>query len=122
MAKKILVIDDDPTCLKMVDFVLKKKYMVKTAPNGEKGIELAKIELPDLILLDIMMPKLNGYETLEKLQGDQITKNIPVIMLTAKEKMEDVERAITLGARAYLVKPITSDPALIKKIEELLGA
>lgn len=121
MAKKILVIDDDATCLKMVDFVLKKKYSIKTIQDAEKGIEIAKQEQPDLILLDIMMPKLNGYETLEKLQADKLTKKIPVIMLTAKEKMEDVEQAMMLGARAYLVKPITSDPALVKKIQEIIG-
>lgn len=121
MGRTILVVDDESTSLKLVEFILKKKFNILTAMNGKQAIDVAKKQKPDMILMDIMMPEMNGYEALEKLQADKETKKIPVVMLTAKEKMEDVEHAMALGARAYMVKPVAGNTALVKKIEEILG-
>lgn len=86
---KILIVDDDETLCNMYAERLKaSQYQVETASNGRKGLEMAKDYLPDLILLDIMMPKMDGYEALKELRKDEKTKKIPVILLTALIKDE----------------------------------
>ena len=121
MGRKVLLVDDETTTIKMGTFLLKGKFNILTAMNGKQALEIAKKEKPDIILLDIIMPEMNGFEALEKLKEDKLTKDIPVVMLTAKEKMDDVEHAMSLGARAYLVKPLNLNTGLVKKIEEFLA-
>lgn len=102
----ILTIDDDENLLKVIEKQLNTyNYQVITALSGLKGIELAKIGNPDLILLDLMMPDMDGFAVLKQLQKDNLTKNLPVIMLTSKKSKEDVVNAMRMGVSDYVIKP-----------------
>ena len=120
MAKKILVVDDDPHIVKLVESRLKaNRYDVITAKNGIESLEKANKEKPDLIILDILMPEMDGYQTLRELKESAETKSIPVIMFTAKGQSEDVEKSYELGASDYIVKPFTP-VTLLEKIHKAL--
>ena len=115
MSKKILVVDDDKTLLKLVDGVLSLKgYQVISALDGEEGLLKLRQDKPDLIILDIHMPKMNGYAFIQEVKGSADLKSIPIIILTSKDGMEEVFR--TEGAQEYLVKPL--DP---EKLLQLVG-
>ena len=117
--KKILVIDDSPTERHvLVELLTGKGYQVITAENGEQGIEKAKAELPDLILMDVVMPGLNGYQATRTLTRDELTKNIPVIVCTSKGQETDKIWGLRQGALDYLVKPVNGEE-LLSKIEAL---
>ncbi|MEG0794161.1 MAG: response regulator, partial [Lachnospiraceae bacterium] len=103
--EKILVIDDSLLEQKILSDMLKEDYQIIGAQNGEDGIELAKREKPSLILLDIIMPGLDGFETLKKLKNDRRTMNIPVVILTAIEDEKTEERGLLKGAMDYIRKP-----------------
>ena len=118
---KILVVDDEVYILHILDFSLGAEgFEVITADNGELAIEKAKTERPDLIVLDIMMPVLDGYETLRQLKRHHETKDIPVILLTAKGRDVDKRLGFEVGATDYIVKPF-SPSRLIERIEEIIG-
>ena len=122
--KKILFIEDESAIHKTFsDALTKEDYEITSALDGEIGLRLAKEKKPDLILLDLVLPKLNGFEVLKALKADEATKAIPVIVLTNLEQMEDIQRVIDLGARTYLVKSnydLAEVVAMIKKaIEEV---
>jgi len=103
--KKILFIEDEAAIHKTFsDALSKEDYEITSALDGEIGLRLAKEKKPDLILLDLVLPKMNGFEVLSALKADEATKAIPVIVLTNLEQMEDIQKAIDLGARTYLVK------------------
>src|SRR3989344_3655008 len=103
--KKILFIEDETSLQKTInDFLTSEGFQIFSAFNGEEGLEIAKKESPDLILLDLILPKKNGFEVLSDLKNDAGTKNIPIIVFTNLEGMKDVEKAIELGATTYLVK------------------
>ncbi len=113
----ILVVDDTPENLMLMSELLKDKYTVKIAKAGEKALAIAAAEPhPDLILLDIMMPGMDGYEVCQRLKGDVATRNIPVIFLTAKVELKDEERGLKLGAVDYITKPI-SPPIVLARVE-----
>jgi DNA-binding response OmpR family regulator len=116
-----LIVDDEESFCKMVkrNLELKGDFVVEMATNGKRGIDLAKKLKPDLIVLDIMMPKMSGFEVLEKLKKDVDTITIPVIMLTAREDQESQIKAAQLYDDLYLIKPIDA-PTLKAKIEEVL--
>lgn len=121
MMKKILLVEDDENLIKSFnDFISKEGFDFKSAVNGEDGIELAKQEKPDLILLDIVIPKKSGFDVLYELKKDENLKNIPVIILTNLEEEKDIEKALSLGAYTYLVKANYSLDEIIKKIKEVL--
>lgn len=121
MSKKILFIEDESALQKTFGDVLKQEgYQMLSALDGEVGLRLVKTEKPDLILLDLILPKINGFEVLEKLKEDQETKDIPVIVLTHLEEMEDVQKAIELGAKDYLVKANYSLKEVVEKIKKAL--
>ena len=101
----ILAVDDTPANLSLLAELLHGSYRVKVATNGAKALELATTNPPDLILLDVMMPGLNGYEVLERLRADPRLRDIPVIMISAVDQIESVIRCIELGAEDYLPKP-----------------
>ena len=106
MSKKVLIIDDEPDFVDALRMRLEANgYDCITAYDGQEGIEKAKKEAPALILLDLVMPKVNGFTVLVKLKGDSKTMNIPVIILTAKTESEYALDAGRLGANDYLVKP-----------------
>jgi len=104
---KILVVDDEPSNLFLLEGLLSEEgFNVFTALNGNDAITIARTELPDIILLDIMMPRMTGIDVLELLMKDPLTSDIPVIMVTAKVEAEDVEEALRKGAVEYIKKPI----------------
>jgi adenylate cyclase len=117
----ILVVDDTPDNLALMSGLLKEKYYVKVASGGEKAIKIAQSDNPpDLILLDIMMPEMDGYEVCRRLQQDPKTRNIPVIFLTAKSQPEDEAMGIGLGAVDYIIKPI-SPPIVLARVRNHLA-
>lgn len=104
----ILIVDDTPENIDVLVGVLKERYKVKAAPNGEKALKVVEKNPPDLILLDIMMPVIDGFETCRRLKADSRFKDIPVIFLTAKTETDDIVRGFDLGAVDYLTKPFNS--------------
>lgn len=106
MPPKILVVDDDRNLLKLFKYVLEKDgFAVITAMDGESGLKLALAERPDLVMLDLKMPKLDGMEVLRKLKADPLTAAIPVVMITASAQKADAEWALREGAVGYIIKP-----------------
>jgi len=121
MDKKILVVEDDASLNRaLVEFLTEEKFEIESALDGEKGLELAASAKPDLILLDIVLPKKDGYEVLEALKKDEKTKRIPVILLTNLESQEDIMKAFEKGASTYLVKANYKLEEIVKKIKETL--
>ncbi len=117
--KKILVVDDSPTDRQyMLETLAKKGYHVVTAENGEDAIVKARAELPDLILMDVVMPGLNGYQATRQITRDDATKHIPVIMCTSKGADTDKIWGLRQGANDYLVKPVDA-AQLLAKIAQL---
>lgn len=119
--KKILFIEDESALQKTFGDLLEQEgYEMISALDGEIGLRLAKREDPDLILLDLILPKVHGFEVLKKLKQDPETENIPIIILTNLEGMEDVERALELGATTYLVKADYKLEEVLEKIRKAL--
>ena len=120
--KTILFIEDESTLQKTFgDILTQDKYKMISALDGKIGLRLAKSEKPDLILLDLVLPSMHGFEVLKKLKQDPETEKIPVIILTNLEKMEDVEEAIKLGAKTYLVKTQYRIEEVMEKVKKALG-
>jgi len=121
MIKKIVLAEDEPQIARLVEFKLKKEgYQVVSKGNGEEALAAIKAEKPDLILLDVMMPVMDGYEVLRRVKEDENLKNIPVVMLTAKAQERDVVKGIDLGAEDYITKPF--HPAeLLARVKRILG-
>ncbi len=118
--RMVLMIDDEDSSRKLVKLLLGRAgFRVLTAPNGEEGLVLAKAEHPDVILLDIMMPKMDGHETLARLKRDPDTKDIPVLMITARGADPDISLSFRLGAVYHLDKPYETKD-LLQKIEAAL--
>jgi putative two-component system response regulator len=115
----ILVVDDTPANLGMLSNLLKEQYRIRVATNGFKALELATAAPPDIILLDIMMPEMDGYEVMHRLKADPRTERIPVIFLTAKTSIEDEERGLLMGAVDFIHKPI-SPPIVLARIKTQL--
>ena len=116
--KKILIVDDDTSITLSISFVLEKEgYIVTTAVDGEEAVKKAKEELPHLIVLDIMLPKMNGFEVCKRLKANAQTREIRIIMLTAKGDEKDKRLAEELGVNGYITKPFNIDTLLseIKK-------
>jgi DNA-binding response OmpR family regulator len=106
MAHTILVVDDDPKIVRVVEINLTQAgYQVRTAADGEEALAVVAKERPDLVLLDVMMPRLDGFETLKRLKADPASTDIPVVMLTARAQDEDVFEGYGAGAQWYLTKP-----------------
>jgi len=120
--KKILVVDDSPTDRQyMLETLAKKGFQVVTAESGEDAILKAKAEMPDLILMDVVMPGLNGYQATRQITRDDATKHIPVIMCTSKGADTDKIWGMRQGANDYLVKPVDA-AQLLAKIAQLSAA
>ena len=118
---KVLVVDDEVYILHILEFSLGAEgFEVITANNGELAVEKAKAEQPDLIVLDIMMPVLDGYETCRRLKARPETKGIPVVLLTAKGREADKRLGFEAGAVDYIMKPF-SPSRLIERIGEIIG-
>ncbi|MBD3309143.1 response regulator [candidate division KSB3 bacterium] len=118
MGKRILVVDDEPSIVRPLTFVLKKSgYEVLTALNGEEGLTKARAEKPDLIFLDVMMPKKNGYEVCQALKHDPELRQIHIIILTARGVELTQEEKERIGADEFMAKPFSP----IKVVEKVHG-
>jgi two-component system, OmpR family, response regulator VicR len=119
--KKILFIEDEPTLQKELEEILNQEnFQILSSFDGTQGLEMAKKEKPDLILLDLILPKKDGFEVLKELKADDKLKGIPVIILSNLEGTGDVEKALELGATTYLVKANYELNDVIAKIKEFL--
>jgi DNA-binding response OmpR family regulator len=122
MDKKLLIVEDDLILQKTLhDFLVEEGFSVSCASDGEKGVEMAFAEKPDLILLDIVLPKKDGYEVLAAVKENEETSNIPIVLLTNLGSLADVEKALELGATNYLVKADYKLEEVTKKIKEILN-
>lgn len=120
--KKVLVVEDDFAIADNLQALLKVKgFKVSFAPDGQSAVELARKEKPDLILLDIMIPRLGGFDVCRVLKSEEKTQAIKIIVITGLGRMGDVETAFSCGAADYVIKPIDTD-RLLKKIERALGS
>jgi len=117
----VLIVDDTPDNITLLSAMLKDHYRLKIATNGMKALQIAAAApCPDLILLDVMMPEIDGYETCRRLKADRATADIPVIFLTAKIRPEDEEMGLKLGAADYITKPI-SPPIVLARVATQLS-
>ncbi len=120
MRRSILVVDDSPTERRLIANPLRQKgYQVSTANDGEEALERAKGEMPDLIVLDVVMPKKNGFQVCRKLKMSPGTKNIKIVMLTSKDQETDRFWGLRQGADAYLTKPF-AEKMLLETVADLL--
>ena len=119
--KSILIVDDEPFILKSLTFVLKREgFQVDSATNGLEAKEMIQKVRPDIVFLDIMMPKMNGMEVCEWLRNDPVLKDTYVIILTAKGQETDREKGFSIGADEYMTKPF-SPSNVVKRIREILN-
>ncbi len=121
MSPKILVADDEPNIVISLEYLLKREgYTVVTARDGQQALEVIAREQPDLVLLDVMMPKKTGFEVCQELRSNEVTQAVKVLMLTAKGRDTDVAKGLALGADAYITKPFATKE-LVQKVAEMLG-
>jgi two-component system alkaline phosphatase synthesis response regulator PhoP len=119
--KKILLVDDEPNVVKSLAFVLRKEgYDVSSAANGEDAMTMIQESKPNLMFLDVMMPKKNGYEVCQEIKSNSSLRDIHIIMLTAKGQETDKEMGLNAGADEFMTKPF-SPMVVVDKVKELLG-
>lgn len=125
--RKVLIIDDEPDNRELIDHILNDKFKVLSAQDGEEGLRVARSELPDLILLDITMPKLDGIAVCEALRSNEATRHIPIIMLTASSDVDHRIKSYMTGADDFLSKPFRPQELVarvvskIRRVEERVG-
>lgn len=120
MKKKVVIVDDDREIVELLSLALKPKgYKIITAFDGVEGVEQVQKQKPDLILLDVNLPRISGWQVQEILGSNPATASIPVILLTVKGMVRDVEEGLSRGAKGYFTKPFDIE-RVIKKIDELL--
>ena len=118
---KILIVDDEPNILMSLDFLMRKEgYQVFIARDGSEALNIVSEEMPDIIVLDIMMPNVDGYEVCQRVKGNEATAHIKIIFLTAKSKEEDIKKGHEMGADLYLTKPF-STRNLVKEVKKLIN-
>ena len=121
MPKKIMVIDDEPYIARVIKFKLEQEgYTVFSANDGLTGLEKIRQEKPDLVLLDVMMPGLTGYEVCQKIKADPQLASIPVVILTAKGQERDREEGLSVGASDYITKPFSPN-RLLELVRNMVG-
>jgi DNA-binding response OmpR family regulator len=119
--KKILIVDDEPNIVMTLEYTFKKSnYEVFIARDGQEALDILKTNYPDVIILDIMMPMVDGFATLEQIRKDANLQHTKVLFLSAKNKESDIEKGLALGADAYMTKPF-SIKKVVEKVEELLN-
>ncbi|MDA0176395.1 MULTISPECIES: response regulator transcription factor [Mesoflavibacter] len=120
MKKKILIVDDEPNIVMSLEYTFKKQdFEVYIARDGSEALDILKSQTPDVVLLDIMMPNVDGYQTLQHIKDNQSLNNTKVVFLTAKNKASDIEKGLNLGADKYLTKPF-SVKKIVSEVLELL--
>lgn len=118
---KILIAEDEPDIRDLITFTLRfAGYEVVVASNGEEAVDLARQEMPDMILLDVRMPKKTGYEACQMIKADPLMKNIPVLFLSARGQESEIQTGLKAGATDYLLKPFAPDQ-LVLRIREVLA-
>jgi len=121
MANKILVVDDEPNIVLSLEFLMKQAgFQVRTASDGEAALAAIAAEQPDLMLLDVMMPRKNGYEVCQAVRANPDWKGIRIIMLTAKGREVEREKGMALGADDYITKPFSTQE-VVDRVRELLA-
>ena len=121
MSKTVLIVDDEEYIVTSLEYVMKSAgYDVVVAYDGEQAIEKVKETAPDLLILDVMMPKLDGFEVCEKIRANPLWESIRIIMLTAKGRDSERDKGISMGADAYMTKPFSTRD-ILKRVTELLG-
>ncbi|KPJ85503.1 hypothetical protein AMJ57_02890 [Parcubacteria bacterium SG8_24] len=119
---RVLIVDDDAFLASIYATKLElEQFEVLRARDGEEGLEMAQREVPDLVLLDVLMPKLDGFEVLKRIKADERLKDIPVIMLTNLGQKEDIEQALNEGATDYLIKAHFVPAEAVEKIKKVLS-
>jgi Response regulators consisting of a CheY-like receiver domain and a winged-helix DNA-binding domain len=119
--RRILIADDEPNIVLSLTFLMERAgYDVEVADNGEEALKRAVERPPDLLLLDVMLPRLSGFEVCQKLRANPACRTLPIIMLTAKGRDSEVSKGLALGANAYVTKPF-SVQALLAQVAAILG-
>ncbi len=122
MSVQVLLVEDDRFLRKAAEAMLRKNgFTVRTAADGEEGLRSAQATPPDIILLDLIMPKLQGFEVLDRLKADEATASVPVVILSNLGQEADVVRAMTAGAAAYFIKSNTSLSKLVEQVRVVLN-
>ncbi|MCP1674757.1 DNA-binding response OmpR family regulator [Natronocella acetinitrilica] len=121
MSKRILIADDEPNIVLSLEFLMKRcGYEVLTADNGDAALDLVESEKPDLVLLDVMMPKKDGYQVCQSIRERTELDHVRIIMLTARGRDVEREKGISLGADDYVTKPFSTQE-VVNKVQQLLG-
>ena len=122
MSHKILIVDDEPNIVISLEFLMKKEgFQIAVAGDGEEALAKVASFAPDLMLLDVMMPKKSGFEVCEALRADPANSALKIVMLTAKGRETEVAKGLAIGADAYVTKPFSTKD-LVVRVKELLGA
>ncbi len=120
MAYKILVVDDEPPIVRLMEFILARQgHEMLVAVNGQEALDKVRAHQPDLVLLDIMMPRIDGYEVARTLRADPVTADLPIIMLSAKAQEEDIQKGMDVGVNEYITKPFSPDQ-LVSVVKDYL--
>ncbi|PKH67053.1 response regulator [Flavobacterium sp. ALD4] len=118
--KKILIVDDEPNIVMSLEYTFKKNnFEVFIARDGQEALDILEKQLPDVIILDVMMPMVDGFATLEQIKNDERLQHCKVIFLSAKNKEKDIEKGLSLGANLYVTKPF-SIKKLVEQVQELI--
>ncbi|RUQ32130.1 MAG: response regulator [Candidatus Competibacteraceae bacterium] len=121
MVNKILVVDDEPNIVLSLEFLMRQAgFQVRTASDGEAALAAVAAETPDLVLLDVMMPRKNGYEVCQAIRANPDCKGVRIIMLTAKGREVEREKGLALGADDYITKPFSTQE-VVERVRELLA-
>lgn len=121
MAKRILIVDDEPNIVVSLEFLMKREgFEVAVAPDGEAALRALEERLPDLVLLDIMLPKKNGFEVCQAIRANPAWQGVKIVMLTAKGRDTEVAKGTALGADAYMTKPFSTKD-LVAQVRQILG-
>jgi DNA-binding response OmpR family regulator len=119
---RILIVDDEPNLVLALEFLMKKEgYEIRAAADGEKAVKAAEEYRPDLILLDVMMPRMDGYEVCQHIRANPELRDVAIVMLTAKGREVEREKGLALGADLYITKPF-STREVVRKVKEILAA
>lgn len=120
MTKRVLIADDEPSIVISVEFLLKREGLaISVARDGEEALERIRADRPDLVVLDVMMPKLNGFEVCETVRADPELAGVRILMLTAKGREAEMNKGLALGADAYIAKPFSTRD-LVARVKSLL--
>lgn len=121
MPKRVLIVDDEPNIVLSVEFLMKREgYEVSTAGDGQEAMQMLAGNRPDLMILDVMMPRKNGFEVCAEVRADPKLADMPILMLTAKGREAEMNKGLSLGADAYITKPFSTHD-LVAKVSELLA-